>query len=117
MWFDPHPFLLSNVLDKTQKGDKTSLMDNLIKALRKKRRMTQNELAYCCNVSRQTIIAVEKGTFSPSLSLAYKLAKVLDYQMEDMYDFSALDAEIRSLEQYDEETKARKIQEILNSHR
>ena len=60
---------------------------------------------------------MEKGTFSPSLSLAYKLAKVLDYQMEDMYDFSALDAEIRTLEQYDEETKARKIREILNSHR
>ena len=92
-------------------------MDNLVKALRVKRRMTQNELAFCCSVSRQTIIAIEKGTFSPSLTLAYKLAKVLDYRMEDMYDFSGADGEIHTLEEYDEQRRARKIQELLASHR
>ncbi len=74
-------------------------MNNLVKPLRIKRKMTQNELAWCCGVSRQTIIAIEKGIFNPSLSLAYKLAKVLNYKMEDMYDFSPLDKEIRQLEE------------------
>ena len=69
-------------------------MDNLVKALRIKRKLTQSELAECCSVSRQTIIAIEKGVFSPSLALAYKLSRVLDYKLEDMYDFSPLDKEI-----------------------
>ena len=71
-------------------------MNNLVKALRIKRRMTQSELAYCCGVSRQTIISIEKGVFSPSLSLAYKL------------DFSPLDKEIRTLDDLYEE-KASKV--------
>lgn len=73
-------------------------MDNLVKALRVKRKMTQGDLAYCCGVSRQTIISIEKGVFSPSLALAYKLAKVLNYRLEDMYDFSELDSEIKTLD-------------------
>ncbi len=60
--------------------------------------MTQSDLAYCCSVSRQTIIAIEKGAFTPSLPLAYKLSKVLDYSLEDMYDFSSVEAEIRTLD-------------------
>ena len=78
-------------------------MDNLVKALRVKRKMTQGDLAYCCGVSRQTIISIEKGVFSPSLSLAYKLSRVLDFSMEDMYDFSPLDKEIRTLDDLYEE--------------
>ena len=83
-------------------------MNNLVKALRIKRRMTQSELAYCCGVSRQTIISIEKGVFSPSLSLAYKLSRVLDFGMEDMYDFSPLDKEIRTLDDLYEECYNRK---------
>ena len=66
-------------------------MKNLVKALRIKRRMSQSELAYCCGVSRQTIYSIEKEIFSPSLELAYKLSKVLNFKMEDMYDFSEFD--------------------------
>lgn len=73
-------------------------MDNLVKALRIKRKMTQSDLAYCVGVSRQTIISVEKGIFTPSLTLAYKLAKVLDFKLEDMYDFTETEKEIRSLD-------------------
>ena len=75
-------------------------MNNLVKALRLKRRMTQSELAFCCRVSRQTIIAIEKGVFLPSLPLAYKLSKVLDFPMAEMYDFSPLDKEINSIDDY-----------------
>ncbi len=73
-------------------------MKNLVKALRIKRRMSQSELAYCCGVSRQTIYSIEKEIFSPSLELAYKLSKVLNFKMEDMYDFSEFDSEIRTLD-------------------
>ena len=65
-------------------------MKNLVKALRIKRRMSQSELAYCCGVSRQTIYSIEKEIFSPSLELAYKLSKVLNFKMEDMFEKNEL---------------------------
>ena len=95
-------------MTKLPKSNLLLCMNNLVKALRIKRRMTQSELAYCCGVSRQTIISIEKGVFSPSLSLAYKLSRVLDFGMEDMYDFSPLDKEIRTLDDLYEE-KASKV--------
>lgn len=72
-------------------------MNNLVKALRLKRKMTQAELAASCGVSRQTIVSVEHGVFTPSLTLGYKLSKVLRYKLDDLFDFSEVDAELKSL--------------------
>ncbi|MBT4257780.1 helix-turn-helix transcriptional regulator [archaeon] len=52
-------------------------MKNQITEFRKKLKLTQEELAKKVGVTRQTIIALEKEKYNPSLELAYKISKVL----------------------------------------
>ena len=47
--------------------------------------MTQQDLAEKVSVTRQTIIAIEKGSFNPSIKLALKLSKVLEAKLEDLF--------------------------------
>jgi len=49
--------------------------------------MTQVELAQACGVTRQTIIALEAGKYSPSLELAFKLARALGRNLEEVFQF------------------------------
>jgi len=52
---------------------------------RKEKGMNQVELANVCMVSNKTISGIESGKRMPSLFLAYRLAKVLDFDMELFY--------------------------------
>lgn len=58
---------------------------NDIKNLRLKKNVTQEELAEAVNVSRQTIIAIEKGNYTPSLMLAMQLADFFKASLEDIF--------------------------------
>jgi putative transcriptional regulator len=49
--------------------------------------MTQAELAEACGVTRQTIIALEAGKYSPSLELAFKLARALGRNLEEVFRY------------------------------
>jgi len=49
--------------------------------------MTQAELARICGVTRQTIIALEAGKYSPSLELAFRLARALGRSLEEVFRF------------------------------
>lgn len=49
--------------------------------------MTQQQLAEQAGVTRQTIVAIEKGNYSPSLELAFKLSKVFKLPLEDVFSF------------------------------
>lgn len=49
--------------------------------------MTQQALAEAVGVSRQTIVAIEKGNYSPSLELAFKLARVFDKQLDEVFSY------------------------------
>ena len=49
--------------------------------------MTQAELARLCGVTRQTIIALEAQKYSPSLELAFRLARALDRNLEEVFRF------------------------------
>ena len=60
-------------------------MKNKVKVLRTKEKMTQQKLADLVSVSSRTIISLEKGNYSPSLMLAYKIAKVFNTTIEDLY--------------------------------
>lgn len=51
------------------------MITNSIKTFREKQGLTQEQLAEAVGVSRQTIIAIEKGNYEPSLGLAFKLTK------------------------------------------
>lgn len=60
-------------------------MKNRLKDLRNERGWTQADLAQRVSVSRQTINAIEKGKFDPSLPTAFRLAKLFDLKIEDIF--------------------------------
>lgn len=60
-------------------------MKNNIKDLRTKLKLSQKDLANMCEVSRQTINAIENDKYSPSLELAFDLAKVLNTSVDKLF--------------------------------
>jgi putative transcriptional regulator len=60
-------------------------MKNRITELRAERAWTQADLAQRAGVSRQTINAIETGKFDPSLPLAFRLAKLFDLKIEELF--------------------------------
>ncbi len=53
--------------------------------------MTQKELAEKVGVTRQTIVAIEKAKYSPSLELAFRIAYVFDSPLEDVFTYEPKD--------------------------
>ena len=53
--------------------------------------MTQQELAEKAGVSRQTIIAIEAGKYSPSLELAFRIADVFGVQINEVFGYDKKD--------------------------
>lgn len=49
--------------------------------------MTQQQLAEQVGVTRQTIVAIEKGNYSPSLELAFRISRVFRRPLEDVFSF------------------------------
>lgn len=66
-------------------------MKTRIPELRKKKKITQEELAKAVGVTRQTITSIEVGKYTASLVLAYKIAKYFETTIEDIFDFSELE--------------------------
>ena len=60
-------------------------MKNRLKDLRTERNWTQADLAQRVGVSRQTINAIEKGKFDPSLPLAFRLARLFNLTIEEIF--------------------------------
>jgi len=61
-------------------------MKNRLKVLRAERDWTQADLAERLDVSRQTINAIEKGKFDPSLPLAFKASRLFGLTIEDIFE-------------------------------
>ncbi len=59
-----------------------------VQKYRLQRSLTQEELGEKVGVTRQTIIAVEKGNYTPSVALALKLAKTFKCRVEDLFEVS-----------------------------
>lgn len=59
---------------------------NIVRELRVDRRWSQADLAERLGVSRQTVIAIEKGKYDPSLPLAFALARTFDTTIEELFD-------------------------------
>jgi transcriptional regulator with XRE-family HTH domain len=60
---------------------------NKIKALRKQRNLTQNELAQLCGISTSFLSNMERGLNAPSFDVLESLAKALKVQVKDLFDF------------------------------
>jgi putative transcriptional regulator len=58
---------------------------NRLKVLRAERDWTQAGLAEELDVSRQTVNAIEKGKFDPSLTLAFKISRVFALRIEEIF--------------------------------
>ena len=61
-------------------------MKNRLKEHRARYNITQEELANKVGVSRQTIVAIEKEKYDPSLPLAFKLAKCFGMKVEELFE-------------------------------
>ena len=61
-------------------------MKNRLKVLRAERDMTQADLANELSVSRQTVNAIEKGKFDPSLPLAFKMSVLFELPIEAIFE-------------------------------
>lgn len=61
------------------------MIENQIRKLRQDKNITQEELAANLNVSRQTVIAIEKGNYVPSLLLAMQIAEFFNQPVEKIF--------------------------------
>ena len=63
-------------------------MKNRIKVLRAMHDLTQDALAQQLGVTRQTILAIEKGKYDPSLDLAFKIARYFNVSIEEVFAYA-----------------------------
>jgi len=63
-------------------------MENRIKVYRAMRNVTQEQLAKGIGVTRQTVIAIEKGNYNPSLELAFRLARFFEVSIEEVFIYA-----------------------------
>jgi putative transcriptional regulator len=61
-------------------------MRNRVREARTQRGISQAEVAAALGVSRQTMISIENGRYSPSLPLAFKIARFFDSTVDNMFD-------------------------------
>jgi putative transcriptional regulator len=67
---------------------KPTRVTNRIRALRfAADEMTQAELADRVGMTRQTVIAIEQGRYSPSLEMAFRIARVFDVSLDEAFDY------------------------------
>ena len=62
-------------------------LKNRLKEFRASRNINQSEMGKLVNVSRQTISMIERGDYSPSVTLAIKIAQTFGVRMEDIFQY------------------------------
>ena len=62
-------------------------MKNRLRVLRAERDWTQEDLARKLGISRQAVIAIEKEKYDPSLPLAFRIARLFDKPIEEIFKF------------------------------
>lgn len=63
-------------------------LHNRLKEYRARDRLSQTELGNLADVSRQTISLIERGDYNPSVTLALKLAKILNASVEQLFSYT-----------------------------
>ena len=67
--------------------DNELILKNNLQAVRKQKKLSQDELAKTVGTTRHTIISIEKGVFNPSAKLALLLCIALDSKFEELFYF------------------------------
>jgi putative transcriptional regulator len=70
-------------------------MKNKIKVFRAMHDLTQEDLANAIGVTRQTILAIEKGKYVPSLDLAFRISRHFDVNIEEVFTY---ESEVRTID-------------------
>ena len=65
--------------------DDQLILKNRLKIARAEKNLSQGDLAKLVGVSRQTISQIERGDYSPSVTLALKIAKICEVSVEDIF--------------------------------
>lgn len=60
-------------------------MQNRLEEMRTRKGLTQQDLADLVSVSRQTIISLERGRYNPSITLAFRLARLFEVSVEELF--------------------------------
>ena len=66
-------------------------MQTKLKVYRAMHNLTQEDLANAVGVTRQTVIAMEKGKYNPSLELAFKIARYFKVNIENIFIYDQTD--------------------------
>lgn len=66
---------------------KPTRVTNTIRAIREEAGMTQADLARRIGVTRQTLIAIEQGRYSPTLELAFQISRVFGVGLDDVFHY------------------------------
>lgn len=69
------------------------IFNTKIKVLRAEKNLTQEDLAIDLGVNRGTILEIERGTFNPSLKLAFSIAKYFDKTVDEIFQILEEDEE------------------------
>lgn len=69
-------------------------MQTKLKVYRAMHNITQEDLAEAIGVTRQTVIAMEKGKYNPSLELAFKIARYFNVKVEDVFFYDQKDEKV-----------------------
>ncbi len=79
--------------NKSKRNSKSKIRNNIRRLRFEADEMTQQALADKVGVSRQTIVAIEKGNYSPSLELAFRMARAFRTPLEEVFMYEEADSE------------------------
>jgi putative transcriptional regulator len=82
--------------EKDFKMSKDHITNNIRHLRFHKDEMTQQQLADKCGVTRQTIVAIEKGKYFPTLELSFRIAKAFETSLDQVFTYDASKDKIRS---------------------
>jgi putative transcriptional regulator len=72
-------------------------MKNKLKVFRAMHDLTQEALASKLGVTRQTVVSIENGRYDPSIGLAFRIAKLFNVKIEDVFEYEGTSGEFRGL--------------------
>jgi len=77
-----------SIIERESEMADSSIKNNIRKLRFLNNEMTQQQLAEKVGVTRQTIVAIEKEKYSPSLELAFRISRVFDSKLEDVFFYT-----------------------------
>ena len=72
-------------------------MKNKLKVYRAMHDLTQESLAKQVQVTRSTIVSIENGKYDPSIGLAFRIAKLFNVRIEDIFEYEGTPGEFHGL--------------------